>query len=183
MERLALRRGPLSVGAATFTGLSASGWRMRAVALEATVCVPSAFVAETRTRIRWSTSAVATMYFEVVAPPIAAQSEPSARPPLCGQRTHWYAKAVGWPVQEPFVVESVAPTTAEPLIRGSAVFAGLSCAAAPPPPGSASTVAADASAATTIVLTRRVVRVLRIDRPFGDDDTGLAPWRARSNHS
>ena len=88
-----------------------------------------------------------------------------------GHWSHWYAKPVGWPVHEPFVVESVAPTTAEPLIRGSVVFAGSSCAAAPLPPGSARTVAAEASAATTIVLARRVVRVLRIDRPFSEMTT------------
>ena len=82
---------PDRVGACTLTGLPASGARTSAVAFEATVFEPSAFDAVTRTRSRWSTSAVATTYFVVVAPPIAAQSAPLGRPPPLGQRTHWYA--------------------------------------------------------------------------------------------
>jgi hypothetical protein len=80
---------PLSVGAATFTGRPASGCRTRAVAFDVAACEPSAFVAVTRTRSRWSTSEAATTYFAVVAPPIAAQSEPSGRPPSAAHRSHW----------------------------------------------------------------------------------------------
>ena len=36
-------------------------------------------------------ASLATTYFVVVAPPIAAQSAPLGRPPPLGQRTHWYA--------------------------------------------------------------------------------------------
>src|SRR6188472_4366078 len=82
---------PDRVGACTLTGLPASGARTSPLAFEATVFEPSAFDAVTRTRSRWSTSAVATTYFVVVAPPIAAQSAPLGRPPPLGQRTHWYA--------------------------------------------------------------------------------------------
>src|SRR5262245_32499002 len=99
---------PLSVGATTLTGRPSSPCRIRGVAFDATVCDPSALVAVTRTRIRWSTSAVATTYFEVVAPPIEAQSEPSGRPPPRGQRSHWKSKLVGALFQEPLLAESVA---------------------------------------------------------------------------
>ncbi len=141
---------PLSVGAWTFTGRPASAARTTAVAFEATVFEPSAFDAVTRTRRRRSTSAVATTYFVVVAPPIAAQSAPEGSPPPRGQRTHWYAKVVGEPVHEPWLAVSSEPTTALPLIRGSAVLSGAAFVTAPLPPGSASTVASDASAAAAL---------------------------------
>jgi len=84
----------------------------------------------------------------------------------------------------PVEADSVEPTDAAPVIRGSAVLSGRACAAAPPPLGSARIVAADASAATTIVLARRVVRVLRISRSFlGMPRTGLARPEPRSTIS
>jgi hypothetical protein len=51
---------PEIVGACTFRGLPASGFAITAVAFEATVALPSAFDAVTRTRRRRSTSAEAT---------------------------------------------------------------------------------------------------------------------------
>jgi hypothetical protein len=98
----------------------------------------------------------------VVAPPIAAQSEPSGRPPPSGHRSHWYAKLLGCPVHEPVLADSVDPTAAEPLIRGSAVLDGLSCVVAAPPPGSRRTVASEASAAAARVRTSVALRVVRI---------------------
>jgi hypothetical protein len=155
---------PLRVGAATFTGRPASGCRIRGVAFDAALAEPSPFVAVTRTRIRASTSAAATMYLEVVAPPMAAQSEPSGLPPSRGQRSHWKAKLDGSPVHDPVLAVSVAPTDADPVMRGSAVFAGASCVLAPPPPGRARTVAADASAAAASVQIKVNLRVVRIAR-------------------
>jgi hypothetical protein len=77
------------VGRRVFTG--AFALTTTAVALEAAVADPSAFVAVTRTRIRRPTSADPSTYLDVVAPPTDAQSDPSGSPPLESQRTHWYA--------------------------------------------------------------------------------------------
>ena len=78
---------PVIVGGAVFGGPACAV--TRSVAFDATVVAPSEFDAVTRTRSRKPTSAVATMYELVVAPPITAQSEPSSAPPDVGQRTHW----------------------------------------------------------------------------------------------
>jgi len=102
-----------------------------AVGFDATVAEPSALLAVTRTRRRFPTSAVPTTYADVVAPEIAAQSEPSGLPPEVGQRTHWYANVIGdVPDQSPCDVVSVAPCVAVPLMLGSAVFFGAACVTA-----------------------------------------------------
>ncbi len=59
-----------------------------AVAFEAAVFGPSAFAAVTRNRNRNPTSPAPTTYAVVEAPPMTAQSEPSAAPPSAPQRTH-----------------------------------------------------------------------------------------------
>jgi hypothetical protein len=46
------------------------------------------------------------------------------RAPLALQRCHWYWKAVGLFVHDPFCAVSVSPTRAVPVIVGAAVFAG-----------------------------------------------------------
>src|SRR5581483_4140055 len=61
---------------------------------------------------------------------MAAQVDPSPGPPSAGQRTHWYEKLVGLPLQVPCVAVSVEPTVVLPLITGSAVFVGAACASA-----------------------------------------------------
>ena len=118
--------------------------------------------AVTRTRRRKPTSAVATMYCVVVAPPIAAQFAPLGSPPSRGHLTHWYAKLVGAPLQDPWLAVSVRPTTGLPEIRGSAVLFGTAWLRAELPPGSARTVASDASAAATSVHPMLALREVRI---------------------
>ena len=81
------RAVPTIVGSATRTG-GCDAAVTAAVALDAATAEPSAFEAVTRTRRRDPRSPLETTYACVVAPPMKAQSEPSGRPPLAGQRTH-----------------------------------------------------------------------------------------------
>ncbi len=75
-----------------FGSLTAPGGRVGpleaiwAVGLEATMTLPLAFRAVTRTRSRWPTSAEDSAYLVVVAPEIAGQFEPSGRPPSADRR-------------------------------------------------------------------------------------------------
>jgi hypothetical protein len=101
---------PETVGGLVLTGAVAV--RINGVAFEATVAEPSAFVAVTRTRRRLPESDWDTTYFSVVAPPIAAQSDPSGRPPDSGHRTHWKRNEVGLPVQIPRAAVRVSPIRA-----------------------------------------------------------------------
>ena len=117
-----------------------------AVAFDAAVAEPSPLVAVTRTRRRRPTSALATTYLEVLAPPIVAQSDPSEAPPSAPQRTHWYANVIGLaPAQVPAPAVSVCPCCAVPEIVGSAVFL-----AGPVPVGDAWTVAVGFEAAVVL---------------------------------
>jgi hypothetical protein len=59
-----------------------------AVAFDAAVVLPLAFVAVTRTRSLEPTSLDETTYACVLAPLITAQSEPSGLPPELAHRTH-----------------------------------------------------------------------------------------------
>ena len=72
---------------------AADAWTT-AVGFEAAVALPELFLAVTRTRIRRPTSAAASVYDELVAPPIAGQFDPLALPPSLPHRTHWYANEV-----------------------------------------------------------------------------------------
>src|SRR5262245_45482784 len=138
----AIAGSPVLRGRAAAAGTSAVGF-------DAAVAAPSPFEAVTRTRSRAPASAAATTYAEVVAPPMAAQSEPSGLPPDDGQRTHWYANDVGLPFHEPCVARSVDPIAARPEIAGSAVFAGLACGAAEPTPANATSEMTPAAAASS----------------------------------
>jgi hypothetical protein len=113
---------PDTAGALVFTG--ALPWTTP-VALDATVVEPEEFVAVTRTRMREPASFPVSVWVAFVAPAICAQLLPSGSPPSAPHRTHWYANVIGWvPVQLPVVVESVAPTAAEPVIAGSFELTG-----------------------------------------------------------
>jgi hypothetical protein len=102
---------------------------------------------------------------------MAAQSAPFDWPPFRGQRSHWYAKLVGLLVHDPWEAVSVEPTVGIPLIRGSAVLAGLAWVTAEPPAGRARIVATDASAAARSVEKSVVLRVVRIARVLSSIDT------------
>jgi hypothetical protein len=112
---------PLTVGVDVFTGTPTT----TAVGFDATVFEPSAFAAVTRTRSLKPTSARTSRYRRSVAREMIAQLPPSGCPPSAPHRTHWYANEIGCvPVHVPFVVLSVAPCSARPLMAGSAVFDG-----------------------------------------------------------
>ncbi len=111
------------------TGTGAAAW-IAAVAFDAEVADPAAFLAVTRTLSRRPWSAVASRYACPVAPPIAGQSDPFGLPPEVGQRTHWKLKLVGLFVHWPCVATSVEPTRKVPAIRGSATRAGTEDSAA-----------------------------------------------------
>jgi hypothetical protein len=83
--------------------------------LEVKLAVPSLFVAITRERIRWATSAARTMYVRRVASGIVVQLTPFAPPPLVSQRSQRYWNDIGCvPDHEPLVVKSALPSTAVP---------------------------------------------------------------------
>jgi hypothetical protein len=112
---------PEIVGGDVFVGLPAveDGRTRPGVALEFRLAVPSAFVAMTRERIRWPTSARLKTYVLLVSPAIVAQLIPFGPPPVASQRSHRYWKVIGAvPVQLPFVVVSVCPCTVVPVTTG-----------------------------------------------------------------
>ena len=76
-------------------------------------------LAVTVTRIVEPTSAEPRTYVAAVAPGRLAHDDP---PP--SQRCHWYAYAVGLPLQEPVVVDRVWPLCAVPEIVGAVEAAG-----------------------------------------------------------
>src|SRR5438477_138264 len=80
---------------------------------------PREFVAVTTTRIRWPTSAAATVYRLLVAPPIGPQL-----PPAVSQRCHTYENDFGAFVQLPLLAVRTEPSLADPEIEGRDVFAG-----------------------------------------------------------
>jgi hypothetical protein len=111
---------PLIAGSAVFTGAVATGAAAtRAVWPDTAVAEPPAFVAVTATRSVNPASPLATAYDAAVAPLMAAHDAPEL-----SQRRHWYAYELTPPLQLPVLALSVWPTTALPLIVGSAVFAG-----------------------------------------------------------
>jgi hypothetical protein len=81
------RIAPDPVGQPVGAGVGAAACTT-AVAFEAAVALPVAFLAVTRTLIRRPTALAVTTYDRVVAPPIAAQSDASGFPPDWGQRVH-----------------------------------------------------------------------------------------------
>src|SRR5215217_7225072 len=76
---------PSTVGRPVFFGAAAGA--TTPVPFESFVVLPSSFVAVTRTRSVWSTSAARTRYARFVAPAISAQLR---RSPTGSQRSHWY---------------------------------------------------------------------------------------------
>ena len=145
---------PEIVGRAVF--VTAPGRATTAVALDAADALPSSFRAVTITRIRRPASPPPSTYEVVVAPEIAAQLPPSARPPSTGQRTHWNSKLAGSPLHVPRVAVSVRPTVGVPEIRGSLVFTGAAALAASLP---FATTAPSASAATATVVPSHGLRL------------------------
>lgn len=121
---------PETTGSPTLTGAAP----ISSVGFDAAVAESPPIVAVTRTRIRDPTSPLETMYAEVVAPLMVAQSEPSSAPPDDEQRTHWYVIVWGLGLQVPAVAVSVEPTLGLPEIVGSDVLSGASALAATPSP-------------------------------------------------
>jgi hypothetical protein len=108
---------PLMVGFTVFAGAEIV---TTPVAPDVAWPLPPTLVAVTLTRIVWLLSALASVYVLSVAPLMAAQA-----PPDWSQRSQRYVYVIGAvPVHVPFDAVNVEPTVADPLIVGSAVFAG-----------------------------------------------------------
>src|SRR5439155_7241298 len=90
---------------------------------------PEPFVAVTRTRSVWPTSAPLRVYTWPVAPPMSEHP-----PPFLLQRPHRYANEVGFPVHVPLWAVRSSPSTGVPLIVGGEVFCGAAVLAAVPLP-------------------------------------------------
>ena len=91
---------PEMVGGEVFAG--APDDETTPLKIEFAVDWPSAFVAVTTARSRWSTSVEAGVYVLLVAPEMSAQPDPSE-----AQRCHWYENEVGLLSQVPLLTVSV----------------------------------------------------------------------------
>jgi hypothetical protein len=110
---------PERIGAALFAG-AVPLLAMTGLGPESTVDEPPVFVAVTRTRSVWPTSAEVTVLLFAVAPGILAHPPSPAR-----HRSHWYRKLIGSaPLHSPGETVSTLPSRAVPEIVGGDVFTG-----------------------------------------------------------
>src|SRR5581483_8175093 len=96
-----------------------------AVGADVAVVDPLAFVAVTRTRRVWPTSALTTTYVPADAPGMSVHA-----PPNRSQRRHWNEKViVPGPVHVPGLAVSVCPSSGVPVTKGGFVLLGAAGAA------------------------------------------------------
>ena len=90
-----------------------------AVCADVAAVEPFRFEAVTITRRVLPTSAVESVFVDVVAPLLALQFAPAE-----SHRSHWYANFKDFPCHVPVLAVRVVATTALPLIEGSVWSAG-----------------------------------------------------------